>query len=209
MSKVIIISGKQGSGKTTLMGELARSLGLQNMFPVDLIFADTIYKIHDFAIKLLKQRGIERNLVKDGFLLQFLGTEWGRKTIDENVWVNCLKGEMANWEKDLPKEDLIFLISDCRFQNEFDGIPDAFTVRLEASTEVRKERCSQWRENDTHPSEIDLDGYAKQGKFTCYIDTEKSKSEVAEAISAALLIWGLDKGIKGLGYEEVAKKYYV
>jgi hypothetical protein len=70
-----------------------------------------------------------------------------------------------------PDDMVLFIVSDCRFRNEFDGFPDAFKVRLECDRDIRKSRCSQWRENDTHISETDLDGYAEEGKFDCVIDT--------------------------------------
>jgi tRNA A37 threonylcarbamoyladenosine biosynthesis protein TsaE len=175
MKDIILISGKQGSGKTTLMNHVSAELRQMGLLPCPVIFAQTIYDIHDFALEVLRQRGVDRpGLVKDGKLLQMLGTEWGRN-IDENIWVKTLLGEIEMKRTNRtttysPKP--VFIISDCRFRNEFDGVPGALTVRLEASTEVRKERCSAWRDNDTHPSEIDLDGYAREGKFHLYLDTE-------------------------------------
>lgn len=184
--KIMLLSGKQGSGKTTTMNEFMKVCEENGVTAINVIFADTIYKIHDFAMDLLKQRGVERNIVKDGKLLQLLGTEWGRTTLGEDIWVRCLMGEIENLSKkyqDNPRT--VFIVSDCRFKNEFDGVPGAFKVRLDASTEVRKARCSQWRENDTHISETDLDGYALEGKFDCYLDTENFSIEtcVSQLIS--------------------------
>lgn len=210
---ILLISGKQGSGKTTLMENLRRQFAASGYRTHNLIFADTIYRIHDFAIQLLKERGIERDIVKDGKLLQLLGTEWGRATIDENIWVKCLEGQMRNIlerGKDHNHSPNIFFISDCRFQNEFDGVPGAFKIRLEASREVRKERCSQWRDNDTHASEIDLDGYAAEGKFDCYVDTEQDKDLCIESVGHALKLWEAYDGSWGGSYnfENVSRKYY-
>jgi dephospho-CoA kinase len=208
---IILISGKMGSGKTTLMKELTYQFEDKGYFVYPVIFADTIYKIHDFAINLLKERGIERDLVKDGKLLQLLGTEWGRQSVSENIWVQCLEGEIESIRKRHPSEDkLVFLVSDCRFKNEFDGLPTAFKVRLEASKEARKERCSQWRENDTHQSEIDLDGYAANGAFDCYLDTEETKFDVIQNLKKGLAEW-LDATVRDVsfGYQEVCQKYYV
>jgi energy-coupling factor transporter ATP-binding protein EcfA2 len=205
--KIILISGPQGSGKTTLMDSLKEEFEKEGVCPINVIFADTIYKIHDFAINLLKERGISRNLVKDGKLLQLLGTEWGRQTVDENIWVKCLLGEIASIKKltgDI--HPIVFLVSDCRFRNEFDGLPNAFSIRLEASREIRKERCSQWRDNDTHPSEIDLDGYAREGKFNMYLDTEKDKT--VGKVMNCFKMWSSDNSIKGMGFQKVKEIHY-
>lgn len=168
--KVIIISGKQGSGKTTLQKQVQSKLyALGNR--VELInFADIIYQIHDYAINVLEGVGVKRDLVKDGVLLQLLGTEWGRKTIQENVWCQIAKNRIENMAKNMHNVGYVIL-GDCRFENEFDFFPDALSIRLECDREIRKTRCSQWRENDTHPSELGLDRYANLEVFDLTFDT--------------------------------------
>lgn len=168
--KVIIISGKQGSGKTTLQkGIQSKLYALGNR--VELInFADIIYQIHDYAINVLEGVGVKRDLVKDGVLLQLLGTEWGRKSIDTNVWVQIAKNRIEAMAKNMHNVGYVIL-GDCRFENELDFFPDALKIRLECDREIRKTRCSQWRENDTHPSEIGLDMYSTSGAFNLYFDT--------------------------------------
>lgn len=168
--KVIIISGKQGSGKTTLQKQIQSKLyALGNR--VELInFADVIYQIHDYAINVLEGVGVKRDLVKDGVLLQLLGTEWGRKTIQENVWCQIAKNRIENMAKNMHNVGYVIL-GDCRFENEFDFFPDALSIRLECDREIRKTRCSQWRENDAHPSELGLDDYSKNSKFNLYFNT--------------------------------------
>lgn len=201
---IVLLSGKQGSGKTTLMNEVKKVLEGGGYDVRNVIFADTIYKIHDFAISLLSARGVERDIVKDGFLLQFLGTEWGRKTIDENIWVRCLLGEIQSIRNLHPESKLAFIVSDCRFVNEFDGVEGALKIRLEASRELRKARCSQWRENDVHISETDLDRYATEGMFDLYVDTERdlerSVTQIVQAIEG--------KSTRNY-YDEVFEKYYL
>lgn len=168
--KVIIISGKQGSGKTTLQKQVQSKLyALGNR--VELInFADIIYQIHDYAINVLEGVGVKRDLVKDGVLLQLLGTEWGRKTIQENVWCQIAKNRIENMAKNMHNVGYVIL-GDCRFENELDFFPDALKIRLNCDREIRKARCSQWRENDTHPSEVGLDMYSTAGAFNLYFDT--------------------------------------
>jgi broad-specificity NMP kinase len=172
MHKVIMISGKQGSGKTTLGHALAKEFSLSGHQVVGLTFASTIYQIHDYALALMEDKGLKLDSVKDGDLLQFLGTEWGREKFGENVWADCLKGDVKNYCEKFPNKNIVFLVSDCRFENEFNAVEDALTVRLECSREVRKSRCEMWRENDKHRSETDLDSHAMRGMFDITLNTE-------------------------------------
>lgn len=178
--KIIMVSGKQGSGKTAICNNLLILAARQNISAHHIIFADTIYMIHDYARELLRFRGVERP-DKDGKLLQMLGTEWGRTVIGPDVWVQTLLGTINNIAP-TPKDNHLFVVSDCRFKNEFDGI-DAFRVRLEASEEVRRARAHGWRDTTNHVSETDLDEYVEQGKFDMVINTENTDPlEVAMTI---------------------------
>lgn len=169
--KVILISGKQGAGKTTLQKALTENLfKLHKKRAVVMNFADFIYEIHDFTINRLASYGVPTEQPKDGYLLQVLGTEWGRKTRGENIWVDVLKGKIQKM-LDLKHEIDYVIIGDCRFKNEFDAFPEALRVRLECDEEVRKERVSMWRDTTNHPSEIDLDDYALAKKFDLHLDT--------------------------------------
>ncbi len=177
---IIMISGKQGSGKSTIMDNLIKLSIFKGMNAMDVRFAETIYNIHDYIRETLRFRGIERP-DKDGRLLQLLGTEWGRDTIHPDIWVHALLGYIRNVAP-VPKENQLFVISDCRFRNEFDLV-DAFRVRLECDRDVRKQRCDGWRDTDTHISETDLDQYSAEGKFDLTINTETTNPvEVAELI---------------------------
>lgn len=178
--KIIMISGKQGSGKTSIMNNIILMAARMGMNAMDVRFAETIYNIHDYIRETLRFRGIERP-DKDGRLLQLLGTEWGRETIHPDIWVKACLGYINNVAP-VPRPHQLFVISDCRFKNEFDLV-DAFRVRLEAPKDVRQARCDGWRDTDTHISETDLDEYAAQGKFDLTIDTTSTKpDEVAKYI---------------------------
>ena len=170
MTKVILISGKQGSGKTTTADELAGEL--MNQYGDDgtilrARFAQPLYEMHNAVLDILKNYGITRNIKKDGPLLQLLGTEWGRKTIDENIWAEL------TYNKVMTLKPRFAIIDDARFENEFDIFPAETTlrVRLDAPEEVRKERCSMWRDATDHPSEVGLDRYADMGEFDLYCDS--------------------------------------
>jgi|SRR5665213_432766 len=177
--QIVVVSGKMGSGKTTLTKLLLNMpLKIRN----EIRFASTIYKIHDEIRRIMDEFGIdtpEAVKVKDGALLQFLGTDWGRKTYGEDVWVHATRNQVEQlFEKvGAHAENILVVISDCRFKNEFEAFPEALRIRLECPKVIRQQRCEQWRENDTHQSEVDLDDYVHAGRFDLIFDTQFSGPE--------------------------------
>lgn len=183
VTKVILISGAQGSGKSTLSADLRRIFlqeSVEGDFKwnaVELIFAEAIYDMHNFCRDYMAKFGISDGRVKDGDLLQFLGTDWGRKKFGPDVWVKILQGKILEHKiaaECLGVSKLLVCVPDTRFKNELDAWPGAFKVRLECPKEVRRERCSMWRENTEHPSEVDLDDSLHL--FDLVLDSEKVPS---------------------------------
>jgi Mrp family chromosome partitioning ATPase len=171
MKRVVLISGKQGSGKTTLSRNLTAFLAGDGLNPIGIKFADVLYELHDNIWKTMNKYGRQLNAKKDGPLLQLLGTEWGRNTLGENIWVEIAKYRAAEALKD-PRA--VVIIDDCRFPNELSAFPEAFRVRLESPAAVRRERCEAWRDNETHQSETALDSSTD---FDRYYQTDKVDSE--------------------------------
>lgn len=182
---IILISGKQGSGKTTLSTGLAKALDQQKSVSAvtQIKFADPLYQMHDFCLDILAKNGIKRNIVKDGELLQYLGTEWGRKTVDNDIWAKIAFNK-ASKLSDLRS---VVIIDDCRFENEFSIFGDkALKVRIECPEKIRKQRCSYWRKNTKHPSEIGLDDFSKKKKFDLTLRSDKlSKQEMVREVVKA------------------------
>lgn len=177
---IVLVSGKQGSGKSTLQNLLVRTFKAQNSGRNEALainFADPLYKIHSAVREVAYHYGLQPKMPKDGRLLQLLGTEWGRSQYGENVWADVLKKTIdrnVTGALSGPVTDhILFVVGDCRFRNEFDFFPDAIKVRLEAPMSDRKARCSQWRETDEHPSEVDLDPYVLEGKFDMLFHTHE------------------------------------
>lgn len=168
---VIVISGKQGSGKSTLQQQLCIQWRLRGGLAQPVNFADIIYEMHNSVLGIL-DKYYARDVVKDGPLLQMLGTEWGRNTIDEQLWVKCTQNKVSK----LHSSELV-VIGDCRFPNELAAFPNAFKVRLECPEDIRKSRCNAWRDNSTHPSEIALDKY-KPGDFDMLASTNTYSPEL-------------------------------
>lgn len=166
---IIILSSKQGAGKTTLADKILRQCG--PLGAIKLRFAQPLYEMHDVIRNILIKYNVKNYDYdkKDGTLLQILGSDWARKTIDHNIWVQAMKYQLQN----VPK-DMIKVIEDVRFKNEFhmfDGQEDVIKIRLVCPKEIRKARCESWRDNDDHDSEIDMNDYAENGMFDMYLQT--------------------------------------
>lgn len=181
---IVMISGKQGSGKDTLALDLADHLVYKSNLDCatrHVKFADVLYQMHDAVRDISMKYGIPLKQPKDGPLLQVLGTEWGRNNISQDIWCRTLKNLM--YDEQILIEQLtlhkfaFFIVSDCRFKNEFNYFPNALTVRLRCPEIVRKDRCEMWRDNTEHPSETDLDEYESLGKFDLVFNTEKQSVE--------------------------------
>jgi hypothetical protein len=170
--KIVGISSKQGGGKSSLCKEielLSPSYGFD--FCHTIKFASPIYELHEFILNKMETWTGQPRPKFNKTLLQYLGTEFGRSNYGENVWADiCRKSvELKGGTKVVRN---LVLIDDMRFENEFDIFPEAVRIRLEATKETRKLRCENWRENDTHPSEIGLDDYSLLGKFDYYYSTD-------------------------------------
>ena len=195
MKKIIIlISGKQGSGKTTLAKSIRDYFRKEKGWLTKRFrFAQPIYEMHDAVWKVMNEYGFERKSIKDGPLLQLLGTEWGRETIDVDIWVKCCQNSINQHFKRVKNfncyevDGCLITIEDARFENEFEGINFTLSIRLNADEKIRRERCEAWRENIEHRSEIGLDEFDSSNKFDLYIDTGiLSKEESCNTAITAL-----------------------
>ncbi len=206
---IILVSGPQGSGKSTISRELVQSLEKKKDWEaIELQFASAIYQMHNAIREYMRGLGF-KTPDKMGDLLQYLGTDFGRKNFGDDVWVQCVRSVIRNImttrdqlqthaEAQGIKENLAIVISDCRFRNEFDAFPEALRVRLEAPEMIRKARTDSWRDNTAHASEVDLDVYAKERMFDLHLDTVNTP-----VVGCVTLIQAkLDKG----GWEERRQK---
>ena len=107
---IIGLAGKAESGKTTFAGLLKgqfENIGKRVLF---INYAD--------YVKFIAEKYYKWNGKKDEFgrhLLQQIGTEKGRKLVNENLWVDMVIDtvQLAQYDFD------VTIIGDCRFPNEF------------------------------------------------------------------------------------------
>lgn len=173
--QVLMISAKQGGGKSTVADNVQGYLVNHGAVVARFKFADVIYELHD----LIRDRMRAFNYPipdKNGDWLQWLG-DMGR-AIDPDIWANITRQRINEWKKSnaVTGKRAVAIIDDCRFKNEFDFFEEAMRVRLTAPEEIRKLRTKSWRNNTQHKSEIDLDEYAVHGKFDLYFQTDGTHS---------------------------------
>ena len=149
--KVICISGKAGSGKSTCAEAMREHLERTTDLRVLLCnYAD--------ALKYVLKAYVHWNGQKDEAgrkLLQEKGTDEMR-AYDANFWVKFLVGILSAYHKSWD----VVIVADCRFKNEIDLLKSAgFSV-----TAVRIVRPNfdngLTKEQKSHESETELDEYA-------------------------------------------------
>jgi hypothetical protein len=182
MVKFILgISGKQGSGKTTLStGFEAYVAKRWGMAVKRLAFAGPIYDLHDMVQSYLSQYGITVTK-KNGQLLQALG-DLGRSIYGDDLWISLLNHAAKNIHNsaEIPT---VLIVEDIRLPSERDAVraiaadlgAQSFLVRLSADQEVRKARCEGWRENTAHLTETALEDDASA--FDLLVDTANKQAD--------------------------------
>jgi hypothetical protein len=182
---IILISGKQGSGKSTLKDNLLKS------FPsaIGMRFSDPLYDMHQVINDVCSWYAIPF-AEKEGRLLQLLGEDWGRQVKGEDIWVNCLNSRintLTRWNN-----NQIFIIDDLRYQNEFNAFQsnerfDVIKIRLCANEHARKNRALGWRDTTDHISETDLDYQEINNLFDLIIDTDVVPEHITFEVALSLI----------------------
>jgi hypothetical protein len=141
--------GKMRSGKDEAANYIKSKYG-GNI----LKFADPLYEIEAAIFKIVGIP-IPEDKTKRRRLLQFIGTEWGRETIDPDLWIKLMDNKiMAN----RLLTDNFMMVTDVRFPNEVEVLrqhgfaiiqiqrPDDFRIAAGATL-------------GNHASEVSLDAY--------------------------------------------------
>lgn len=147
---VIAFTGPMGSGKSEAIKTLREQVGLHGR-PVILVkFAGPLYEMQEFIydrVRSVYQR--PESFIKDRHLLQWLGTEWGRNTIDKDIWVKLWIADIQRYSQENP--EAILVCDDCRFDNEAEVVKSVGGIIVKLSTNRNGERIDTSRA--THASE--------------------------------------------------------
>ena len=145
--------GKAGSGKSYCSKFMTDKYGYT--------VAKFAYPIYLIAEKYFNMQG------KDRRLLQVLGTEAGRETINQDIWVNRFKEDMrmiSTTTDILSMQPIKFVMDDCRFPNEHKILTElGFKgIYLNVPDKLRKQRLvgrDGKTQEDTfnHTSETSID----------------------------------------------------
>ena len=117
---LIGLCGPAGCGKTTIAEWLRDNRGFRIVCFADPLY-DAVSAITGLPVEKLKDRAVKEAQVEGigrspRFLLQTLGTDWGREMVSEDIWVQAAMARIAG------DEDVV--IADVRFDNEAQAIVD-------------------------------------------------------------------------------------
>ncbi len=174
MKSLIGLVGRKGSGKDTaavaLMNEgyhMAKFAGaLKEMVRSYLYYLG----VHDDAATAMIENAQVKEIASDyfrgktpRFVMQTLGTEWGRDTIGQDIWVNACMQHCSQFEK--------AVITDVRFPNEVQAVVSQGGIIIRIVRNGSK--------TDQHSSETLIDSLA--------VDHEICNNGTIEELHEALL----------------------
>lgn len=125
---IIGLTGAAGAGKDTVAAHLYRKHGYMKLALADPLYA-MISAMTGLAVEQLADRAVkEKEIAWIGTsprrLLQTLGTEWGRGTLGDDIWIKGLfrridaySAAMRSWN-----DRIGFVVTDVRFENEAEAI---------------------------------------------------------------------------------------
>lgn len=130
---IIGFSGNMGSGKSTAVDCLRELHSSEHSFKavVDIKFAQALYDMQEYIYERISSvHKRPETFIKDRKLLQWLGTQWGRGTISETIWVDLWKARVKDIRLNFPLS--IVVCDDVRFDNEAETIRalGGFVVRI-------------------------------------------------------------------------------
>lgn len=147
-TKLIGIAGKKGAGKDTAAQYLSRVYGLRILSFADpikdalaVMFGVPVSLFHDPETKEIPSP--ELLGFSPRFLMQTLGTEWGRDTVRSTLWIDLL----IRKAKKVRSSYAGVVVPDVRFDNEAEAIRSAGGA-------IWLIRRNQETAADQHPSEV-------------------------------------------------------
>ena len=140
--------GKMRSGKDTAADYLVSKYGGKVIK-----FADPLYELESLIYKYIDYPIPADKTLRRG-LLQYLGTDFGRKIVDENLWAKLMERRLLNMQG-LEK----LYTTDVRFSNEALLMKD-YGFKLIRVWRPEIQRIEAGATNLTHASETSLDDFA-------------------------------------------------
>lgn len=153
---IIGLSGSMGVGKSTAVKSIKESFFT---CPFKLVkFAQPLYDMQEFIYSRVSSVHTRPpSFIKDRKLLQWLGTEWGRGSIGETVWVDIWKEEaltfLQNNFLDPYNKEPIVICDDVRFDNEAETIRSLGGMIIKITSEKASERIDTASGIPGHSSE--------------------------------------------------------
>lgn len=168
MNKIILISGKAESGKTTLAKIIQKELNKKNKNSLIIPFAGYL----KFIAKSYFGWSGEKN--EEGRkLLQYLGTDIVRVK-NPNFWVEVV----GDFIELFYEEFEFFIIDDCRFLEEVEYFKNKNINNISIRLDRLNYKNSLTEEQNQHPSETSLDNYS----FDLYLQSESGLEKLKEKL---------------------------
>lgn len=144
MPQLIALVGGKGCGKDTAAGVLLREYGFKKIAFADpikdmcLALGLTDAQVHDPEEK--EQPVDWLGQATPRYVMQTLGTEWGRRMVDPDLWVNAVERRILRaWQN--VDEPTYFVLTDVRFPNEIEMARDLGALVIH----IRRGRQSWWQ----------------------------------------------------------------
>lgn len=137
---LIGVCGKAGAGKDTIGSYLVTNYGFKQIALADPIkrLVKDVFVLDDHTVydRVAREKPLEQwNGWTVRKLLQTIGTEMFRKTIDESIWVKSLWQRVA---KDIQSD---YVVTDVRFPNELEFLKDSAGEKF-VSIKVTRNGCN-------------------------------------------------------------------
>ena len=178
---IIGLNGKMGVGKSTA----ANFIQARSKQPIKLIkFAAPLYDMQEYIYRRISSIYTRNeDFTKDRKLLQWLGTEWGRGTIGESLWIDLWRSEV----KTTLSSGYNVICDDVRFNNEAAVIKELGGIVLNISSSLTNNRINTKTGIIDHSSEKSVDSKYVQS----YIENNGTEKEFDEKIRVALTKAGI------------------
>lgn len=157
-TNIIAFSGKAGSGKDTACLSLTSSSTRFSRVAFAEPIREMIGHLGINVDRIYDNGGKNDAIPKFGnkslrFMMQTLGTEWGRQMIDDNIWLTVAKEKIQS----NTRLGIISVISDLRFDNEAEMIQELGGTIVQIESLGNPDICSSKEAFRAHESEKLID----------------------------------------------------